>query len=82
MITQKTQHERVLDYLKAHKEGMTSLEAFNLYGILQMPKRIFILRNMGYKIMSMSETGKNRFGETVRYTRYVLKGEGDERNTR
>lgn len=82
MITQKTQHERVLDYLKTHKEGMTSLDAFNLYGIMQMPKRIFILRNLGYKIMSMSETGKNRFGETVHYTRYVLKGEEDERNTR
>ena len=77
MITQKTQHERVLDYLKAHKEGMTSLDAFNLYGIMQMPKRIFILRNLGYKIMSMSETGKNRFGETVHYTRYVLKEESE-----
>lgn len=71
----KAQHERVLDYLKAHKEGMTSLDAFNLYGILQMPKRIFILRNMGYKIVSIGETGKNRFGEEVRYTRYVLQGE-------
>ena len=79
MITQKTQHERVLDYLKAHKEGMTSLDAFNLYGIMQMPKRIFYSQKpKGYKILSMSETGKNRFGETVHYTRYVLKGEEDD----
>lgn len=69
----KAQHEKILDYLKEHKEGITSLEAFNLYGIMQTPKRIFILRNMGYKILSIGESGVNRFGEPVHYTRYVLK---------
>ena len=73
----KTQHELVLEYLQNHKEGITSLDAFKLFAIMQLPKRIFILRNEGYKILSMSETGKNRFGETVHYTRYVLK-EGEE----
>lgn len=66
------QHEMVLDYLKSHKEGMTSLDAINLYGILQMPKRIWILKRLGYKIGTKTEKGRNRFGKTVHYTRYTL----------
>ena len=68
------QHDMVLAYLRLHKEGMTSLDAMKKFGIMQMPKRIWILRRMGYDIESITETGKNRFGETVKYTRYVLKG--------
>ena len=70
-----TQKERVLEYLKSHKEGMTSLDAFNLYGIMQTPRRIYDLRNEGYKIISKQEVGKNRFGETVSYVRYILQME-------
>jgi len=72
---QKAQHEMILEYLQNHKEGITSLEAFTLFGVMQTPKRIWILRNMGYKIMSIGEQGKNRFGEPVHYTRYVLQVE-------
>lgn len=39
----KNQKELVLDYLLTHKEGMTSLDAFKLYGIMQMPRRIYDL---------------------------------------
>lgn len=66
------QHEMVLDYLKKHKKGMTSLDAFNLFGIMQMPKRIWILKRLGYKIKTKTETGVNRFGKSVHYTRYTL----------
>ena len=66
------QHEMVLEYLKSHKKGMTSLDAFNLFGIMQMPKRIWILKKMGYNIQKKTETGKNRFGKPVHYTRYTL----------
>lgn len=69
----KPQHELVLDYLLEHKEGITSLDAFNLFGIIQMPKRIFNLRNMGYGIVSINEVGKNRYGVEVHYVRYILK---------
>lgn len=66
------QHEMVLEYLKTHKKGMTSLDAFNLLGIIQMPKRIWILKKLGYKIETKTETGVNRFGKPVHYTRYTL----------
>lgn len=66
------QHEMVLEYLKTHKKGMTSLDAFNLFGIMQMPKRIWILKKLGYKIETKTETGVNRYGKPVHYTRYTL----------
>jgi hypothetical protein len=66
------QHEMVLDYLQKHKEGMTSLDAMNKFGIIQMPKRIWILKRLGYKIRTKTESGVNRFGKTVHYTRYTL----------
>ena len=66
------QHEMVLAYLQSHSEGMTSLDAFRLFGIMQMPKRIWILKRLGYKIKTKTESGVNRFGKTVHYTRYTL----------
>ena len=71
-IKKLIQHEMVLDYLKKHKEGMTSLDAFNKFGIIQMPKRIWVLKKLGYKIRTKIEKGVNRFGVTVHYTRYTL----------
>lgn len=68
----KSQHELVLNYLKKHKNGMTALDAHNIFGIMQMPKRIFILKKQGWKIKSVPESGKNRFGATVHYCRYFL----------
>ena len=66
------QHEMVLEYLRKHKNGMTSKDAFEYLGIIQMPKRIWILKKLGYKIGTKTETGVNRFGNPVHYTRYTL----------
>lgn len=71
-IDDMKQHEKVLEYLRTHKEGMTSKDAFEYLGIIQMPKRIWILKRLGYKINTKMESGVNRFGERVRYTRYTL----------
>lgn len=70
-----TQHERVLKYLKTHKNGMTSGDGMKLFGIMQMPKRIWILRQEGHKIRSKIETVVNRYGERVQITRYILEDE-------
>lgn len=66
------QHEMVLEYLRTHKNGMTSKDAFEQLAIMQMPKRIWILKKLGYHIETKTETGKNRFGKPVHYTRYTL----------
>lgn len=68
----KKQHEMVLEYLKSHAKGMTSKDAFEKLGIIQMPKRIWILKKLGYKINTKTEKGVNRFGAPVHYTRYTL----------
>lgn len=68
----QTQEEMVLGYLMEHKAGMTSLIAFERYGIMQMPKRIFNLRKRGYKISATPKAGNNRFGKTVHYVVYKL----------
>ena len=68
----KKQHEMVLEYLESHANGMTSKDAFEKLGIIQMPKRIWILKRLGYKINTKTEKGVNRFGAPVHYTRYTL----------
>ena len=67
-----TQKEKVLTYLLEHKEGITSLEAFNRFGIMQMPKRIFDLRSDGWNISATPKEGTNRFGQTVKFVVYKL----------
>ena len=47
-------------------------DAFEQLAIMQMPKRIWILKKLGYHIETKTETGKNRFGKPVHYTRYTL----------
>lgn len=74
MIMGDTQEKMVLDYLKSHKNGMTSKDAYELFGIMQMPKRILTLRRAGYVIKSTPKTGKNRFGKKVCYVQYTLEG--------
>lgn len=70
----KAQHELVLESLLNHEGGMTSKDGQRLFGIMQMPKRIFILRKDGWNIVSVPCEGKNRFGDKVNFVRYVLRG--------
>jgi hypothetical protein len=67
-----TQQEMVLEYLKNHCEGITSKQAFNLYGITRLSVLIFELRQKGNKISTADEKCKTRFGNTSVYGRYYL----------
>lgn len=64
---------RILDHLKKHRT-LTSMEAFELYGITRLSARIKELREMGYDIVTLMVDDTNRYGEIVRYGKYVLKG--------
>ena len=70
----KAQHELVLEYLLNHDGGMTAKDGQRLFGIMQMPKRIFILRKDGWNIVSVPCEGKNRFGDKVNFVRYAWRG--------
>lgn len=66
-----TQKELVLEYLKDHKK-ITSFTAAWILGIMDLPKRICELQDMGYKFERTWKTKKNRYDVTVKYLEYRL----------
>ena len=67
---------RILTHLEK-RGSITSVEAFQLYGITRLAARIKDLRDMGYCIVTHMIEGKNRFGEGTRYAKYVLRGDNN-----
>lgn len=65
---------RVLEYMKTHK-GITSMQAFQLFGATRLSAIIFNLRNYGYSITSEPKQGKNRYKESVHFVEYKLNKE-------
>lgn len=65
---------RVVEYMK-NNVGITSMQAFEKYGITRLAAVIFDLRELGYDIDTVMVEGQNRYGETTRYAKYVLRGE-------
>ena len=67
-----TQCDRIIDYIKRFG-SITTIEAFTDLGITRLASRIHDLTEDGYDIERQTESGKNRFGEKVHYTRYSLR---------
>lgn len=65
---------RILEHIQKYGY-ITSMDAFQHYGITRLSGRIFDLRKMGYDIQTMDVESVNRYGEPVRFARYYLKGE-------
>lgn len=59
------------DFLTEHGSA-TGMDIINL-GIMNYKGRICDLRQLGFDIRTVMETGENRLGEPVRYARYVLR---------
>ena len=66
-----TQCDMILRHLRDYG-SITSLEAITEYGILRLASRISDLKNQGHNIVSETATGKNRYGEKIRYSVYRL----------
>lgn len=66
-----TQCDRILRHLNDHG-SITSLEAMKEYGIMRLASRITDLKRKGYKIISITEKSKNRYGEPTKYSVYML----------
>lgn len=69
-----TQCEKILDYIRLNG-SITPLDALREFGCMRLASRINDLKNQGYNIISKMEINKNRYGGTVRFARYTLKGE-------
>jgi hypothetical protein len=51
----QTQNEKLLEYLKAHPEGITPLEALNVIGTFRLAARVYDLRKLGHNIVEKDE---------------------------
>lgn len=74
----ESQNQMILAHLMKHK-SITSIQAFELYGITRISARIYDLREQGKKIGMVWETGVNRYGVPIRYGRYFLENKGDQK---
>lgn len=68
-----TQKQRILEHLQKYG-SITSLESFQLYGDTRLSDKIYRLRKDNYQFKEEWVEKKNRFGETVRFKKYILAG--------
>lgn len=68
-----TQKEYVLKDLRRFKKGITSLKAFEKYGITRLSAVIFDLRDEGIDIKTDMIPVKNRYGKTRYVANYTLR---------
>lgn len=66
-----TQCDRVLLYMQDFG-SITQKDAFNDIAVDRLAARISDLKDKGYAIKTVIETGKNRYGEATKYARYSL----------
>lgn len=66
--------QRALQYMQDFG-SITSLEAISELGDTRLAATIYGLKKNGYAIASTTETSKNRYGESVHYSRYSLANE-------
>mgnify|MGYP002527567171 CR=1 FL=1 len=67
----ESQNQMVLSHMTKHKT-ITSIEAFELYGITRLSARIYNLREAGHKVGMRWEQGITRFGSPCKYGVYYL----------
>ena len=67
----KSQAEIIYEHLKAYG-SITSWEAIKEYGCTRLSAVIYILRKEGYKIIREQESGINRYGRKITWTKYIL----------
>ena len=61
------QTDRIADYLKSHKGGLTRGEAFGLLLIANFPARVFDMKESGYVFTKISEKNVTGTGHHARW---------------
>lgn len=67
-----SQNNRLLAYLKEHREGITTYQAFAILGIHRISARIKDLRDMGYPISTIMHREVDREGVLKIWGQYIL----------
>jgi len=70
-----TQTQRVLEYMRDHG-SITEANAYAAIGCTRLSARIYDLKKAGHRIKTLTESGRNRFGERTTYARYTLEETG------
>lgn len=65
--------QRVLEYLEQHKT-ITGKEAYDKLGVMGLPKVIFDLKALGFKIEKDIVGSVNRYDQKVHFAKYRLTG--------
>ena len=68
-----TQNEMIVNHLREYG-SITQLEALRDYGCMRLASRISDIRKAGIKIIRLTETSRNRYGQKIRYARYIMEG--------
>lgn len=68
----KTQCDKILKFMQTHKNGITGKQAYKIALCMNLPQRIYDLKDRGYEIESEFITVKNAEGQAVRVKRYRL----------
>ena len=63
----------IINHLREYG-SITQLEALRDYGCMRLASRISDLRKTGIKIIRLTETSRNRYGQKIRYARYIMEG--------
>ena len=74
MVATKGSTKAILDYLK-NNEYLTSMQAWEMWGVTRLAAIIHNLRRAGYNIETVRVETTTRFGESTNYARYYLRGE-------
>lgn len=72
MAKAQTKKQKLLNYLYAHRRGITGKEAWLNIGLYRLSGEIKQLRDAGYNIVTSMEEEVDENGNTVRYARYYL----------
>lgn len=71
-MKKNTQTNDILNFMKTHKRGITSMDAFERFGATRLSGLIFQLRKQGHAIETKYEIVKTRYGKKVEIARYIL----------
>ena len=72
------QKVRVLKALKERPDGLTTMDLTLMCSTTRPANQIMDLRRDGHIILDNWESGKNKYGEPVRFVRYQLVGEQND----
>ena len=67
-----SKQDKVLNYLKNHKKGITQMTAIERFQAYRLSSIIYRLKQQGYNIVTNMEYHENQDGYICGYARYFL----------